>query len=119
MCQSFIYDEIFLTQNDFPMKEWHVEHMEKTIVKFVMGLSETATSWQKRQHKRYGTLTNVCRQIDYDIKHGVTTEQVLSLLHKIRNHSSFSTLLANDGSIERLNELDRHFMPLKEKSYRY
>jgi hypothetical protein len=107
MCQSFIYDEIFLTQNDFPMKEWHVEHMEKTIVKFVMGLSET------------GTLTNVCRQIDYDIKHGVTTEQVLSLLHKIRNHSSFSTLLANDGSIERLNELDKHFMPLKEKSYRY
>jgi hypothetical protein len=40
------------------------------------------------------------------------------ILQKIRNDSSFSSLQKNDGSMERLNELDKHFLPLKEeKSY--
>jgi hypothetical protein len=92
--------------------------MEKTVVKFVTGLSENASRWEKRQNKRYGRITNVCRQIGYDIKQGATTEQVLLILQKIRNDSSFSSLQKNDGSMERLNELDKHFLPLKEeKSY--
>jgi hypothetical protein len=100
------------------MREWHVKHMEKTVVKFVTGLSENASRWEKRQNKRYGRITNVCRQIGYDIKQGATTEQVLLILQKIRNDSSFSSLQKNDGSMERLNELDKHFLPLKEeKSY--
>ena len=66
--------------------------MEKTVVKFVTGLSENATAWEKRQNKRYGRITNVCRQISYDIKQGVTNEQVLLLLQKIRNDSSYSSL---------------------------
>ena len=107
---------IFLAQNSFPMREWHLEHIEKIIVKFVTGLSANASRWEKRQHSRYGTLTNVCRQIEYDVKHGVTNEQVLLLLQKIRNHPSFSSiLLNNDGSVERLNEIERHFTPHKEK----
>jgi hypothetical protein len=48
------------------MREWHVEHMEKTVVKYVKGLSENASGWEKRNHKKYGRLTNICRQIDYD-----------------------------------------------------
>src|SRR5437764_11153150 len=99
------------------MRERHVKHMEKTIVKFVTGLSENATMWEKRQNKRYGRITNVCRQIGYDIKQGVTNEQVLLLLQKIRNDSSFSTLRTNEGSIERLDEVKKHFIPSKEKSY--
>ncbi|MCC2648119.1 MAG: hypothetical protein K0R16_922 [Nitrososphaeraceae archaeon] len=55
-------------QNSFPMREWHVEHMEKTVVKYVKGLSENASGWEKRNHKKYGSLANICRQIDYDIK---------------------------------------------------
>lgn len=113
-----ISDDLFLIQNSFPMREWHVKHMEKTVVKFVTGLSENASRWEKRQNKRYGRITNVCRQIGYDIKQGATTEQVLLILQKIRNDSSFSSLQKNDGSMERLNELDKHFLPLKEeKSY--
>ena len=69
------------------MREWHVKHMEKTIVKFVTGLSENASMWEKTQNKRYGRITNICRQIDYDIKQGVTTEQVLLILQKIRDDS--------------------------------
>ena len=106
-----------MKQNSFPMREWHVKHMEKIIVKFVTGLSENATMWEKRQNKRYGRITNVCRQIGYDIKQGVTNEQVLMLLQQIRNDSSFSNLRMKEGSIERLDEVEKHFMPSKEKIY--
>ena len=98
-------------QNNFPMKEWHVEHMEKTVLKYVTGLSESASVWEKKQHKRYAKISIVCRQIDYDIKHGVTSEQVLTLLQKIRTHSSFSDLLKNEGSLKRLDEIKEHFVP--------
>jgi len=27
------------------MRDWHVEHMEKTIVEYVKGLSENASGW--------------------------------------------------------------------------
>jgi hypothetical protein len=107
-----------LIQNSFPMREWHVKHMEKTVVKFVTGLSENATKWEKRQNKRYGRITSICRQISYDVKQGVTNEQVIMLLQKIRNDSSFSSLRQNNDSIKRLDEIEKHFMPSKqEKSY--
>jgi hypothetical protein len=106
---------IFLAQNSFPMREWHVKHMEKAVIKFVTGLSADANSWEKRQHKRYGGMTNVCKQIGYDIKHGATLEQVLTLLQKIKNDSSFSSLQKNYESMQRLNELDKHFVPLKQE----
>lgn len=98
------------------MREWHIEHMQKIVIKFVTGLSESATNWEKRQNKRYGSISNVCRQIGYDIKQGATTEQVLQLLQKIRNDSSFSSLRKNNGSIERLDAVEKHFMP-KKNSY--
>ena len=101
------------------MREWHIMHMEKTIIKFVTGLSDNANSWEKRQYKRYGGLNNICRQIHYDIKHGATIEQVLLLLQKIRNDSSFSSLQKNGESMQRLNELDKHFLPSKEEKRYY
>jgi hypothetical protein len=99
------------------MREWHVKHMEKTVIKYVTGLSVNASAWEKRQNKRYGKITSVCRQIEYDIKQGVTNEQVLLLLQKIRNDSCFSGLQKNDSSMERLSELDRHFLSsIEEKN---
>jgi hypothetical protein len=61
----------------------------------------------EKTNKRYGKIASICRQIEYDIKHGVTIEQVLLLLRKIRNDSSFSGLQKDNGSMERLNELDK------------
>jgi ASC-1-like (ASCH) protein len=104
-------------QNSFPMAEWHVEHMERIVNKFVTGLSETATKWEKKQNKRYGRISIVCRQIEYDIKHGATTQQVLIHIQKIRTHSTFLSLLKNEGSLNRLNQLKEHFAPSVEKSY--
>jgi hypothetical protein len=91
------------------MKEWHVEHMQKTVVKYVKGVSENASAWEKRNHKKYGSLASMCRQIEYDLKHGVALEQVLSMFHKVRNDSCFSELRKIIGSMERLAEVEGHF----------
>ena len=81
-------------------------------------MSENPTRWEKRQNKRYGRITSICRQIGYDIKQGATNEQVLLLLQKIRNDSSFSSLRQTDGSIKRLDEIEKQFVPSKqEKRY--
>ena len=103
------------------MIEWHVKHLEKVVLKFVKGLAENATSWEKRNNKRYGRISNVCRQINYDIKQGATYEQVTLLLQRIRNDSSFSSLRDNHGSLERLGELEKYFQqrPVETKSWWY
>ena len=91
------------------MKDWHVEHMQKTVVKYVKGLSLDASGWEKRNHKKYGSLASMCKQIDYDVRHGVPLEQVLALFHKVRTDSSFSELRKGAGSMERLAEVEGHF----------
>jgi hypothetical protein len=83
--------------------------MQKTVVKYVKGVSENASAWEKRNHKKYCELTSICRQIEYDIKHGVTEEEVASMLHKVRHHSSFSELHDNGESMARLEEIEVHF----------
>lgn len=104
-----------LTQNSFPMKDWHIEHMEKTIVKYLTGISETASAWEKRQHRKYGTIANCIKQIEYDIKHGVTIDEVSIVLKKIKTDSSFENLRRTDSFYERFDEIERHFAPLKER----
>jgi hypothetical protein len=89
--------------------------MEKIVLKFVTGLSPNATTWEKKIHKRYGKLTNVCRQINYDIKQGASIDQVLLFLQKIRNDPSFAVLRETSGSLERLEELENEFLSDKEK----
>jgi hypothetical protein len=100
---------IYLEQNPFPMREWHLKHMEETLVKFVTGLSEEATRWEKRLNKKYGTIHKVCKRIEYDIKHGVTENEVCTFLQLIRTEPSFSDVRTCDGSIKRLDELQAYF----------
>ena len=109
----------FLTQNSFPLRQWHEEHMEKIVLKFVTGLSPDASSWEKRMFKRYGKLANVCRQINYDIKQGATNDHVLLFLEKIRNDSSFTVLRSINGSLDRLAELENEFHPDKKTYHWY
>jgi hypothetical protein len=85
------------------MKDWHLEHMQKTVVKYVFGLSEAekGSSWKQKQHKKYGgNLANVPRNIDFDIKHGVTREEVTKFLNKVKYDSSFSEQRKTAGSIK-------------------
>ena len=92
------------------MKEWHIEHMEKTVIKYIKGLPENASSWEKRQHRRYGGITRVYRQINYDIKHGVTNEQVLELLKTIRTDSAYLSLRNDMDCMDRLAEIENLFV---------
>jgi hypothetical protein len=94
------------------MRQWHVEHMEKTIVKYIGGLAHDATSWEKKQHRKYGSFANVCRQIDYDMKHGVTEDQVLMFLQNVRRSSSYSRVRKNDGALVRLEEVEGRYAAL-------
>jgi hypothetical protein len=36
--------EYLTAQNNYPLREWHFEHMQKTIVKYVTGISENTTT---------------------------------------------------------------------------
>ena len=97
-----------IQQNSYPLKDWHFEHMQKTIVKYVFGLSESekSSSGKQKQHKKYGgNITNVRRNIDFDIRHGVTREEVTEFLNKVEYDSSFSKQRKIAGSIERIKEL--------------
>ncbi|MDQ3975881.1 MAG: hypothetical protein M3264_05075 [Thermoproteota archaeon] len=66
--------------------------MKKTILKYITGLSENekVSKWKVKQHKKYGgNITNVRRNIDFDIRHGVTREEVTEFLDKVKHDSSF------------------------------
>lgn len=91
------------------MRQWHVEHMQKTILKYVKGLSADANAWERRNHKKYGSITNICRQIEYDMRHGVTKDEVLASFSKIHTHSSYQTLRKDNDSMGRLSEIEEHF----------
>ncbi|MDR4511985.1 MAG: hypothetical protein R3321_01495 [Nitrososphaeraceae archaeon] len=93
--------------NSFAMKDWHLEHVEKVIVRYVRGLSPNATSFEKRNFKKYSTMSNCTKQIEYDKKHGVTEEEVMAVMQKIRTNESFSELLRNPDSVQRLDELEK------------
>lgn len=93
--------------NSFAMKDWHLEHVEKVIVRYVRGLSPNATSFEKRNFKKYSTMSNCTKQIEYDKKHGVTEQEVMAVMQKIRTNESFSELLRNPDSVQRLDELEK------------
>jgi hypothetical protein len=80
--------------------------MQRTIVKYVSGVSDDATSFQKKMHRKYnGKIGYVRRNIDFDIKHGVIRDEVIAFLDKIQNDSSFSDARKGEGSRERIKEL--------------
>jgi len=97
------------------MRQWHVEHMQKTVLKYLKGLPADATSWQRRNHKKYGNISNICRQIEYDMRHGVTKEELLSSFSEIHTHSSYQGLRKDSGSMIRLSEMEEHFTKAKSR----
>jgi hypothetical protein len=84
--------EYLTAQNSYRLREWHFdEHMQKTIIRYVTGISEDRSFFQKKLHKRYnGNLTYVIKNIAFDIKHGITNDQILAFLDKIKNDLSYA-----------------------------
>lgn len=97
--------------NNFAMRDWHLEHVEKVIIRYIKGLSPDASSFEKRNFKKYSTLTSCAKQIEYDIKHGVTSEEVLAVMHKIRHDESYSKIRDISEALQRLGELERQISP--------
>lgn len=104
-----------MQSNSFPMREWHVKNMENTIIKYLSGLPENATRYQRMLHKRYGGLDKVCNRIKYDLKHGVKNEEILSFFDKIKTSSDFSELRKIEGYSLRLDEIENRFIKLEFK----
>lgn len=100
--------------NSFAMKDWHLEHVEKVIVRYVRGLSPNATSFEKRNFKKYSTMSNCAKQIEYDKKHGVTEEEVIAVMQRIRTDDSFLELRKNPDSVQRLDELEKQLTSPKK-----
>jgi murein L,D-transpeptidase YcbB/YkuD len=93
--------------NNYAMKDWHLEHVEKVVVRFVKGVAPDASSFEKRNYKKYSTVSSCAKQIEYDIKHGVTHEEVMSVVKKIRHDKSFKDLQKSPEALQRLDELER------------
>ena len=90
-----------MRSNNFAMKDWHLDHVEKVIVRYIKGISPYASSLEKRNFKKYSTLFACAKQIEYDIRHGVTTEEVLSVIRKIRYNKEFSEFQSRLVELER------------------
>jgi hypothetical protein len=100
--------------NNFAMKDWHLEHVEKVVIRYIKGISPDASSFEKRNFKKYSTISSCAKQIEYDIKHGVTTEEVLAVMQKIRHDKSFVVLRTNPETLQRLDELERQLSTPKK-----
>lgn len=83
--------------------------MEKTVIKYVRGLPVDASKWEIRKHKKYGKLSNIIRNIHYDIKHGVTTDQVIEVFLKIRQEPLYFELQNNTEAMNRLADLEKQW----------
>lgn len=105
---------IYLRQNSFPMRDWHVKHMEQTLIRFVRGLSENASRWEVKLNNKYGKIGRVRKRIDYDIKHGVTNEEVFTFLELIRTESIYNDVRSPEGSMDRLNELQSYYKEIPQ-----
>ena len=92
--------------NNFAMRDWHLEHVEKVILRYMEGISPDASSFEKRNSKKYSTISSCSKQIEYDIKHGVTAQEVADLINKIRTDESYSEIRQNQEAIQRLDELE-------------
>ena len=104
---------IVIKYNDFPLREWHLEHMQKTVVKFVTGLSDNPTRWEKRQNKKYNNIFCVQRRLSHDIKHGVTNNEVQMFLQKIDRDSSFTDLRNKEEFRKRFLEIENFMIKYK------
>ena len=70
--------------NNFPLREWHINHAEMTITEYMRGT------------RKKDTLTMVARYVNYDKMHGVTDEDIANIVERIRYGKSYAKLQTED-----------------------
>jgi len=95
------------------MRDWHIKHMQDTIIKYLKGLPENASRHERKVYKKYGGVTKERKRIRYDLNQGATNNDLMLFLKMIRKDPSFSELRDNNAFEERLNELESHFLPIE------
>jgi hypothetical protein len=102
-----------MNPNNFAMRDWHLEHVEKVILRYIKGLSDDASSFEKRNFKKYSNVGSCSKQIEYDMKHGVTAEEVIAVMQKIRHDDSYSEFRRIQEAVQRLDDLERQLISPK------
>jgi hypothetical protein len=90
------------------MREWHVEHMQKTIIKYISGISDTMSLLQARQYMKYYNISNVQKTLYYDTNHGVTKEDIFLFIEKVRSDPSYHILQSNKLAMEKLRNIEKY-----------
>lgn len=103
-----------MKSNNFAMKDWHLEHSEKVIIRFAKGLSSDATAFERRNHKRYGSITQCVKQLEYDMKHGVDRSEVMDLIKKVKLQKKYSQLRSDPSATQRLADLEELFSGVRK-----
>ncbi len=85
--------------------------MQDTVIKYLKGLPDDASRFDKKLSKKYSGITNVRNKLQYDLKHGATQIDLREILAStgIRKDESFSVLRNSNGFADRVNELESHF----------
>lgn len=90
------------------MREWHVEHMQKTIIKYISGISDTMSLLQARQYMKYYNISNVQKTLYYDTNHGVMKEDIFLFIEKVRSDPSYYVLQSNKLAMEKLRNIEKY-----------
>ncbi|MFY3741080.1 MAG: hypothetical protein HMLIMOIP_001527 [Candidatus Nitrosomirales archaeon] len=72
------------SMNNFPLREWHINHAEMVITEYIRGM------------RKKETLSMAARYINYDKMHGVTDEDISNIMERIRYGKSYSALQTQD-----------------------
>lgn len=70
--------------NNFPLREWHINHVEMVIAEYARGTGKK------------DTLSMAVRYVNYDRMHGVTDEDIFKIMERIRCGKSYSELQTGD-----------------------
>jgi len=102
----------------YPMKAWHREHAEKAIIKFAKGLPENASNYDRRNYKKYGTVTNCIRQLEYDMHHGVQKGEIIEIIRKIGRSKKYASIWSAPEARVRLEQLESYLSGIPESAAR-
>jgi hypothetical protein len=83
--------------NSYPLKEWHRENMKKRLMQYIAEPSDDTSPFQKRLYKEHaGNLVDVRKSLEFDIRHGVTKEEVITFFTQLKSDRHLIVLTFED-----------------------